>query len=458
VSDQVTEEVKGSGGLTFKSCKIRVEITSGPAAGQVVALPGPEARVGSGAGCDLKLEDPTVSRHHLTLRVDEGGLRVVDAGSRNGTLLDGLKVRDAWARPDSTITIGNTTLALRLLNDVVELPLSSRERFGGLLGRSVPMRRIFALLERVAPTDSTILIEGETGTGKELVAEAIHEESARAQAPFVVFDCSAVSANLIESELFGHVRGSFTGAVSDRAGAFEAADGGTLFLDEIGELPLDLQPKLLRALERLEVRRIGSNASRKVDVRIVAATNRSLAAEVDAGRFREDLYYRLAVVRVALPPLRERADDIPLLVERMVRELSRGAPVAPLPERTIKSFMQQAWPGNVRELRNAVARSLSLGVPTGGNTADGFTNPGAAQGGAPAAPSAPTGPKLDLSVPLKLARERVADELEKAYLLAALDVTGGNVTRAAELAGVNRKFIQRAIKRYGLRDGGSDEP
>jgi transcriptional regulator with GAF, ATPase, and Fis domain len=251
------------------------------------------------------------------------------------------------------------------------------------------------------------------------------------------------------------VRGAFTGAVADREGAFEAADGGTLFLDEIGELPMDLQPKLLRALERLEVRRVGSNSARKVDVRIVAATNRSLALEVDAGRFREDLYYRLAVVRISLPPLRERAEDVPLLVDRFVRELSRGAGVAPLPERTIRGFMQQAWPGNVRELRNAVARALSLGVPAGGNTAeqptpsrDGGTRevvPGEGARGLAAAPS------IDLSVPLKVGRDRLSEAYEQAYLGAALEQTGGNVTRAAEIAGVNRKFIQRAIKRYGLR-------
>jgi DNA-binding NtrC family response regulator len=208
---------------------------------------------------------------------------------------------------------------------------------------------------------------------------------------------------------------------------------------------MDLQPKLLRALERLEVRRVGSNAPRKVDVRIVAATNRSLSAEVDADRFREDLYYRLAVVRIALPPLRERAEDIPLLVDRFVKDLSRGSPAPPLPERTIRAFMQQAWPGNVRELRNAVARALSLGVPTGGTTSE------------HAAPSAvPAAARIDLSVPLKVGRERLSEEYEQAYLREALKQTGGNVTRAAEIAGVNRKFIQRAIKRYGLR-GESDD-
>jgi transcriptional regulator with GAF, ATPase, and Fis domain len=446
--ERATDEVRVKGALVLRARKIRVEIASGPGAGQVASLPGPEARIGSGAGCDLVLEDTTVSRLHVTLVVDPAGIRVIDAGSKNGTTVDGLRVRDAWARPDSLIAIGNTTLRLRLLDDVIELPLSQRERFGALLGKSVGMRRIFAVLEKVAPTESTVLVEGETGTGKELVAEAIHEESPRASGPFVVFDCSAVSATLIESELFGHVRGAFTGAVADRAGAFEAADGGTLFLDEIGELPMDLQPKLLRALERLEVRRVGSNTPRKVDVRIVAATNRTLSGEVDEGRFREDLYYRLAVVRVNLPPLRERADDIPLLVERFARDLSRGTTT--IPDRSVRHFMAQSWPGNVRELRNAVARALSLGVPT--LPATGELVPAAAPVAAPQ--------EIDLSVPLKTAREHLEEAFERAYLTAALAKTGGNVTRAAELAGVNRKFIQRAIKRYALRgdgDGGEGE-
>jgi transcriptional regulator with GAF, ATPase, and Fis domain len=305
------------------------------------------------------------------------------------------------------------------------------------------MRRVFSLLERVAPTDTTVLIEAETGTGKELAAEAIHEESPRAGGPFVVFDCSAVSANLMESELFGHVRGAFTGAVGDRVGAFEAADGGTLFLDEIGELSLDLQPKLLRVLESLEVRRVGANTVREVDVRIVAATNRSLAAEVDAGRFREDLYYRLAVVRLNLPPLRERLDDIPMLVEHFASELARrGQPATHLPEAVIRGFVSQAWPGNIRELRNAVARAISLG-PAGAASATG-------------APAVMPDHPVDLAIPLKIARERVADAFEVAYITELLKKTGGNVSHAAELAGVNRKFVQRAMKRHGLRGRDDD--
>jgi transcriptional regulator with GAF, ATPase, and Fis domain len=260
----------------------------------------------------------------------------------------------------------------------------------------------------------------------------------------VVFDCSAVSPTLIESELFGHVKGAFTGAIGDRAGAFEAADGGTLFLDEIGELPLDLQPKLLRVLERREVRRVGSNQVRKVDVRILAATNRSLSREVERGRFREDLYYRLAVIHVGLPPLRERPEDIPPLVAHFTRELG-GPGAVPLPETLIKTLETQSFAGNVRELRNVVARAISLRAPTPSSTQ---ALPGAAPAGSPQV----TVP-IDLSVPLKTARDRLMDTYEEAYLREALNLTSGNITRAADLAGVNRKFIQRAMKRLGLREG-----
>ena len=424
--------------------KIRFEVVKGPDQGLVVEVAGAEARVGSGKTCDLVLKDPTVSRLHLSVRVEGDAIRVTDAGSRNGTLLDNIRVADAWARPDSTITIGATTLRLRMSADIVELPLSRRDRLGGLLGQSIPMRRIFALLERIAPTDTTVLVEGETGTGKELVAEALHDESPRARGAFIVFDCSAASATLIESELFGHVRGSFTGATGDRPGAFEAANGGTLFLDEIGELPLDLQPKLLRALENREVRRVGSNTPHKVDVRIVAATNRSLVHEVDRGRFREDLYYRLAVVPVRLPPLRERLGDVPLLVRHFEEKLRRpGQP--PLPDGLIDDFCARSWPGNVRELRNAVARAVSIG-----------TLAAAEQAGSPAEAPAPVSTvtpeeamKVDLGEPLFVGRERVAEAFERKYLSAALKQTGGNVSRAAEIAGVNRKFIQRAMKRFG---------
>jgi len=433
-----TEPVEPSPrGLKLRSNKIRIEVIAGPAAGATVELPGPGARIGSGKDCDFVLTDSTVSRVHLLLRIERDAIRVIDADSRNGTTIDGTRIRDAYARPDSLIVIGNSTLRLRMLSDVVELPLSENDRFGRLRGRSVAMRRVFALLERIAPTDITVLIEGETGTGKELVARGLHDSGPRAGGPFIVFDCSAVSSTLIESELFGHVKGSFTGAMVDRAGAIEEANGGTLFLDEIGELPLDLQPKLLRALESREVRRVGANKPHLVDVRVLAATNRSLSREIDYGRFRDDLYYRLAVVSVRLPPLRERLEDIPLLVRHFEAEQpARASALGSLPDAILNSFTEQTWPGNVRELRNAVDRSLLMGDR------------------APALQpelALPIPLHVNIDVPLLVGREHLVEAYEKAYIEQALKQTANNVTKAAVLAGVGRKFLQQAMKRYGLR-------
>ena len=420
--------------LKLRSRKIGVEVLVGPNEGLVRELDGPEVRIGSKkGGTDLVLGDPTVSRHHLTLTVDDIGLRVVDTGSRNATFLDGIRIRDAYARPGAVIDLGNTRLRIHLSEQVSEIPISSRTQFGALLGSSIPMRRLFGLLERVAPLDTTVLIEGETGTGKELVAEALHEESPRAELPFIVFDCSAVARNLVESELFGHVRGAFTGADRDRAGAFEQADGGTLFLDEIGELPLDLQPKLLRLLETREVQRVGENTTRKVDVRIVAATNRSLSAEVQAGRFREDLFYRLAVILIPLPPLRERVEDIPVLVDHFVRELTaRGNSREVLPKLS-ERMQARSWPGNVRELRNAVEMAMAVG-----------TDDGVEEGVEEGVESAPF---ANFSLSLK-------DSLlnyERNFVAAALTKTQGNVSRAAALCRTSRQYVQRAIKRFKLR-------
>jgi DNA-binding NtrC family response regulator len=431
------------GGGTVVTRVLRVEVIKGIDRGLVRELPMLEARVGTDPGCEVVLRDPTVSRVHLELRIEDARIRVIDRGSRNGTELDGVPIRDAYARPDSTLTIGATTMALRMLDETVELRLSSRDRFGGLVGTSLAMRRVYTMLERIAPTDLTLLVEGETGTGKELAAEAVHEHSPRAAGPFVVFDCSAVSPALLEAELFGHVKGAFTGASSDRSGALELAHGGTLFLDEIGELSLDLQPKLLRALERREARRVGSSATRPVDVRLVAATNRSLAHEVECGRFREDLYYRLAVAHVVMPPLRDRLEDVPALVDLFREQLAARFASHPAPSTRgrlsgaeVRRLAKRPWPGNVRELRNAVARALSLGDQAELEIV-----------------AEPRSPEIDMTMPLPTAR----DAYERAYLTRALAETGGNITRAAELAGVNRKYVQRAMKRWGLRSERSAE-
>ncbi|WP_375767981.1 sigma 54-interacting transcriptional regulator [Archangium gephyra] len=444
-NDQTDPMEQEPGALKLRVHKIRVEVVKGPDAGRRAELAGLEARLGSGRDCDFVLTDTTVSRHHLLLRIERDAIRVVDLGSRNGTRLDGIEVRDAFARPDSLIVIGGTTLRLCMLSGMVELPLSTRESFGRMLGRSIAMRRVFSLLERIAPSDSTVLIEGETGTGKEVAAEGLHEASPRADGPFVVFDCSAVAPTLIESALFGHEKGAFTGATVERPGVFEQAHGGTLFLDELGELPLELQPKLLRALESREVRPLGSRGTRRVDVRVVAATSRSLAREVDRGRFREDLYYRLSVITLRLPPLRERMEDIALLVRHFEKELrvrsqARGTP---LPDEAVEAFLSQSWPGNIRELRNAVERALLLGNP----------EPGAASHSWAPAPGALG---VSLEEPLLSGRKRVMEAYEREYIERALHETGWNISRAAALAGVGRKFMQQAMTRYGLRGDSED--
>jgi len=441
-NEDATRTVETERGVELRTHKIRVEILRGPMAGRIEELSGPEVKVGSARGADLVIADPTVSRLHAVFRIEGDALRILDAGSRNGTTVDGVRIRDAYARPDSIIGLGSSALRLCMVKEVIHLPLSPLEQFGGLIGRSVAMRRVYALLERVAPTDATVLLEGETGTGKEVAAEAIHAESARARGPVVVFDCGAVSASLIESELFGHERGAFTGASQARVGRFEAAHGGTLFLDEIGELPLELQPKLLRAIEARSVVRLGSNAPRPVDVRIVAATNRQLTREVDRGQFREDLYYRLSVVRVRLPPLRERSEDIPLLVRHFEKEWrSRENPPPPLSDEAIRVLASQQWHGNVRELRNKVDMLLSLGL----------SELRAAGEGSP--PISSEQFDVDVSVPLHVGLARIAEAYKRAYVERVLEASGYNVSQAARSAGVGRAYLQRMMRRFMIGGG-----
>ncbi|MCA9521553.1 MAG: sigma 54-dependent Fis family transcriptional regulator, partial [Myxococcales bacterium] len=268
---------------------------------------------------DLVLDDDTVSRYHCKILQDDNSYICSDQGSTNGTFVNRVRVKEAYLKPGCTLGIGNTELKFQSLDERMEILPANRSSFGDIIGKNIRMREIFGILEKIAPTGVTVVIEGETGTGKEVVAKTIHNYSKRSKMPFVVFDCGAVPENLIESELFGHEKGSFTGAIVSRQGLFEMAQGGTIFLDELGELSLDLQPKLLRALEQREIRRVGSNKPIKVDVRVVAATNRNLEEEVKNGRFREDLFYRLSVVRLILPPLRERKEDVPLLIKHFLK-------------------------------------------------------------------------------------------------------------------------------------------
>jgi transcriptional regulator with PAS, ATPase and Fis domain len=420
---------------------VELVVVEGPDRGRRVRLQHGSARVGTAPTSELRLADPTVSRLHFEVTVRAGEIVLRDRGSTNGTFVDGVKVRDASLTAGALVRCGATSLRVEVGDDPVFVEVSQHARFGDVVGGSLEMRRVYAVLERAAPTDATVLIQGETGTGKELVARAIHEASRRAHGPFVAVDCGAIPENLIESELFGHVRGAFTGAIADRRGAFEEAEGGTLFFDEIGELPVTMQPKLLRALETRTVRRVGANQVRPADVRVLAATNRPLARAVNEGSFREDLYYRLAVIEIELPPLRHRREDIPALAACFLERFDPSHAGQPLPPELLSALMSRAFSGNVRELRNFLERTVSLGL---------------ASTRAPAPPSqgplpAGTESLVPLHLPLKEARVAWTEQFESVYLRALLAKTQGNVTRAAELAGVNRRFLQRMMARLGMR-------
>ena len=421
-------------------------VVDGADRGSRVVVRGGAAKIGSAGGNDLRLADPTVSRVHCEIRVRGDAVVLRDHGSTNGTYAGGVRVRDADVPAGTLLRVGNTVVRIDVGSEPAFVEISPRTSFGELVGAGVEMRRVYAVLERIASTDATLLVQGETGTGKDVVARSLHAASRRAGGPFVPIDCGAIPESLIESELFGHVRGAFSGATADRKGVFEEADGGVLFLDEIGEMPLSLQPKLLRAIETRSVRRVGSNVACPANVRIVAATNRDLARCVNAGTFREDLYYRLAVVEVALPPLRARAEDIPALAQRFFARLSPEG--GALPEDFLRMLAARSWPGNVRELRNFIERSVSLG----------FVAPAPALTSSRVAPRPDMESLVPLHLPLKEARNTWIESFEDIYLRAMLRKTGGNVTRAAELAGVSRRFLQRLAARLGIKalDVGSD--
>ena len=403
-----------------------VTAVDGPAKGARARLDSGSLRIGSGDACDLKLADKSVSRLHLTAELLRGAVLVRDANSRNGTVYLGARVQEARIPIGGSVKVGRTTLRFQSATDAAEA--SEREEFFGLIGRSLPMRKLFAQLEKLGPQDATVLITGEIGAGKEMVARALHQMSQVASGPFVVFDCAAVNPNLMESELFGHARGAFSGADRARAGALEQASGGTLFLDEVGELPLELQPKLLRALGQREFHRVGETVERKVSARFIAATHKDLAGEAKLNRFRLDLYYRLAVATVRVPPLRERLDDIPLLAAHFAREAS-GSDV-PLSPQTLAALQCDKWEGNVRELKNTVARVIALGR-TGDGDDDQLDLPGG-----------------DASY--KEARNVVLRRFERDYLKSLLEKHESNVSAVARAAQVSRTQLYRMLKRHRL--------
>jgi len=418
--------------------KIRLLVSHGPDAGLTREISSSTLRVGSAPDNDLALTDDSVSRYHCTIEPVARGVRIRDEGSTNGVFLGGMRVFDAQFDSPVQLRLGETRIDIEPLGERVARAQLAGDRFCALLGRSPRMRELFADLARIAPTDLSVLIEGETGSGKELVAESLHAASDRADRPFVVFDCSSVAASLVESELFGHERGAFTGAVASRPGVFEQANGGSIFLDELGELPRDLQPKLLRVLERREVRRLGSQSTIPVDVRLIAATNRNLAEEVRRGNFREDLFFRTATAVVRVPPLRDRMDDLPLLVEHFLDRACPPRRVEDVPAEVWSLFEAHRWPGNVRELCNAVQRFVA--------TPERVLLPERAP--EPAAPGTRASNESTPLTPLRRARREASNAFERAYLASVLSRSGGNVTRAAALAAVSRQMLQRLLRKH----------
>ena len=412
----------------------RLVVLSGELRGREVEVIKDSITLGRSRQCDIVLPDDSVSRTHAQIRREGDRYRLLDLESSSGTCLGGSMITDAFLRPGDELRLGQVELRFVPRDRSPELLPSESERFGPVLGRSLAMRRVFAVLERVADKQVTVFLRGETGTGKDLVARAIHDASPRREAPFVIVDCGALAAEQIELELFGS---RDDGDV--RRGAWELADGGTLFLDEVGELPAYLQPKLLRTLESGRFRRVGGTEERSADVRIIAASNRNVRESVTDGSMREDLYFRLAVVSCELPALRERREDIPMLIEAFSRRLPPGMWRPPGPE-AMARLIGYEWPGNVRELRNVVERSAYL-------SPDGVIDLMSTDRREPGEPRKVS---FDPTLTFREQKERAIERFEEAYLHWLLDRAGGNISRGAREADMDRKYLHKLLRRYGI--------
>ncbi len=417
-----------------------LQVLDQPAASTRVALGARPVIVGAHASCDLVLSDPQVSRRHAELAIVPEGIRIKDLGSTNGSWYQGTKIGELVVAAGATVKFGATRVRIAAA-EAPSLPPSEHDHFGDMAGKSLAMRELFAVLEMASPTDATVLIEGESGTGKELAARAIHDASSRASGPFIVVDCSAITESLVDSHLFGHVRGAFTGAERERKGAFVEATGGTLFLDELGELPLSAQAKLLRVLEAQTVQPVGADRPVTVDTRVVAATHRDLSRMVAAKEFRFDLFYRLAVVHVALPPMRDRLEDLPHLIETFYQR--RKAIAGPVDGDNLERLRRHAWPGNVRELRNVLERAWALsGGSSGFRELRLWLDPGAAQGQVVEI--------IDTALQFKEAKERWNDHFERRYVAMVFAANHDNVTHAADHAGLSRRHFRELLYKHAI--------
>ena len=417
-------------GFTLSWGDVRTRMTDG------------QAQLGSDPANSFPVTDVTVSRIHCEIRIEPDNRVVVrDLGSTNGTFVDGVRVREAFLKSGARLKLGTAEVRFALEGKHHVVEVSQATQFGELVGTSSSIRRVFALLERAAHTDSTLILEGETGTGKTRAASTLHALSPRAGRPFLVVDCGALPPTLLEAELFGHEKGAFTGAHVRRLGVFEEAEGGTVLLDEIGELPLEFQPRLLRVLEERQIKRLGQNRMTPIDVRVLAATHRDLRQEVNIGRFRSDLYFRLAVLRVTMPALRERPEDLAAVAEALLAQLGATPSThsALFAEAFLESLARATWPGNVRELRNYLERCMLFDevAPMG----DQAPEQRAEQA------------EETFALPLPAARQRVIENFEREYLQRLLDRHGGSVSKAAPVAEVDRVYLYRLMRKYGLKAG-----
>jgi transcriptional regulator with GAF, ATPase, and Fis domain len=445
--------VTSSGSVTKQNpTSARLYVPQGLDKGKSTSVGQAPIVVGAGPDCQLVLQDRTVSRKHAEVRREGDYVIVKDLGSTNGTFYRDARVGEVFVPLGGEVSFGKTRVKIVPEEVPLEAKPYAAERLGPLIGSDMRMREIFALVEDIASTDVTVVIEGETGTGKELVAAAIHQLSHRSKKPFVVFDCTNQPKDLVESSLFGHVKGAFTGAMGPRQGAFERGNGGTIFLDELGEFGLDLQPKLLRVLESREIQKVGGDGYDAVDVRVITATNRNLKTEVRAGRFREDLYYRLAVVKIVLPPLRERFVDIPRLVEHFLEVAGNPCTIDPA---SYDKLRLHSWPGNVRELKNVVDRAAALSK--GKNNVDLSKFIQEMDDDAPAPFSEAV---LDKNVSFKEAKGKVVSDFESRYIQMLLREHNNNISVAAREAGIDRKHFKDLMRKHGIEaksDGTDDE-
>lgn len=438
-----TRPTRSGGGIA------RVVVTQGASAGKMILVTRARVTIGRHATNDLVLADAKVSATHVELeRRPEGRLLVRDVGTTNGTWLGPHRLIEGEVGPGALLRMGDTLLRVEVDDRAEPERASDAARFGGLIGTSVEMRELFATLDRIARSPLTVLAQGETGTGKEELARAIHAASSRRDGPFVVLDAATIPPTLTESVLFGHERGAFTGADVRHIGTFERAHGGTLFVDEIGELPLDLQPKLLRVLESRSFSRVGGTEIIPVDIRLIAATHRDLRAEIDAHRFRDDLYFRLAEARVFLPPLRARPADIPVLVQHFLEEISTPEHTVTISEDALQSLSLRKWPGNIRELRNVIARAAAL-CQDGQITVKDLAGEGFGFRGSEAERD-----PLDLQGTFAEAKSRAIDRFERAYLDALVRRCGGNLSKASRQADLARNHLRALLKKRGLYDPG----